>query len=142
MKTGHSPKEKAGVVVYRRGAEGALQVLLVSARKIEGQWVFPVGSVEKGETLAATARRECMEESGYLVEIGEKFPLVEVAQGDRMVRFSFFLATVVGEADVWETDRQRRWLPVSQVVDALPDVFKGVVGQAVDRILSIAGRHP
>jgi 8-oxo-dGTP pyrophosphatase MutT (NUDIX family) len=129
-----SVKEKAGVIAYRLKEGEEPLVLVVSTRKVKGQWVFPVGSVEKGETLATAARRECEEESGYCVEIGYKFSSFQVTNDTIHKRFTFFLATVVGEVEQWETDRQRRWLPVSTIVDALPDVFRDVAGKAVKRI--------
>ena len=69
MKNRHTPKEKAGVVVYRQREGDEPLVLVVSARKFKNQWVFPVGSVEKDESLEAAAKRECEEESGSGVEV-------------------------------------------------------------------------
>ncbi len=125
-----SPKEKAGVVLYRHLGDNEPQVLVVSARKFQNEWVFPVGSVKKGESLAAAAERECAEESGYQVETGLKLPPVQLSQSGKITRFTFFLATVVGELDHWERDRIRKWLPVSQVADALPEIFQAVARNA------------
>ena len=135
MKNRHAPKEKAGVVVYRYKEGDVPLVLVVSARKFKNQWVFPVGSVKKGESLEAAAKRECEEESGYRVEIGLRLPTVQLTGSGTTKRFTFFLATVVGEADLWETDRKREWLPVSRAVAALPDVFQGVARKAVEHIV-------
>jgi 8-oxo-dGTP pyrophosphatase MutT (NUDIX family) len=129
------PKEKAGVVAYRIQANDEPLVLVVSARKYENQWVFPVGSVKPGESLEAAAKRECEEESGYLVEVGDRLPSVEIPGNGKPKRFTFFLSTVVGQVDQWETDRRRKWLPASKVVAALPDVFQGLARRAVERIL-------
>ena len=129
-------KEKAGAVVFRDAHGKETQILVVSARKYENQWIFPVGTVEKGESLDAAARRECQEESGYLVKIGRKLPPVEILSNGAKKRFTFYLATVVGEVDAWETDRKRKWLPVSALVDALPTVFQSVAGQAIALIAS------
>lgn len=128
-------KEKAGVVAYADDNRDEPVVLVVSARKFNNQWVFPVGSVEKGESLAEAAQRECKEESGYLVEIGSRLPPLELPGNGSIKRFTFFMATVVGTVAHWEADRQRKWLPVSQVVDVLPDVFQGTARKAVEYIL-------
>jgi 8-oxo-dGTP pyrophosphatase MutT (NUDIX family) len=135
MKKRRSPKEKAGVVVYRRDEAGTPLVLVISARKFKNQWVFPVGSVEKNESLEAAAKRECEEESGYIVDLGLKLSSVEVVGKDNAKRFTFFLATIVGEADKWETDRKRKWVPASKLVDMLPDVFQSVAHEAVEHIM-------
>lgn len=134
------PKEKSGVVTYRTEKGNEPVVLVISARKYKNQWVFPVGSVEEGESLEAAAKRECKEESGYLVNLGDRLFSIETEDNGQAKRFTFFLATVVGEVDQWEMDRQRKWLPASQVAAALPDVFQGVAHQAVERIMKFNQR--
>jgi 8-oxo-dGTP pyrophosphatase MutT (NUDIX family) len=130
MQASHAPKEKAGVVLYRQQSEDEPQMLVVSARKFQDEWVFPVGSVKKGESLAEAAKRECAEESGYQVDLGLELPSVQFLQSGTATRFTFFLATVVGELDHWETDRIRKWLPMSQVVNVLPEIFQAVARHA------------
>ena len=127
-------KEKAGVVAYRLSEGSEPHVLVVSARKFKNQWVFPVGTVEKGEPLDAAARRECEEESGYRVELQSPLPPFDLAGNGSTKRFTFFLATVIGEVPSWETDRQRKWLPVSSLVAALPEVFQKIARQAIERM--------
>jgi 8-oxo-dGTP pyrophosphatase MutT (NUDIX family) len=127
-------KQKAGVVVYRRDNGDEVRVLVVSARKFSNQWVLPVGTVKKGESLQAAARRECEEESGYRVELGRKLPTIQISQRGTATPFTFFLATVQSETESWETDRIRRWVPLARLVDTLPTVFQGVARQAVEQI--------
>ncbi len=134
MQKTRAPQEKAGVVLYRHQDEDEPHVLVVSARKFKNQWVFPVGSVKKGESLAQAAKRECEEESGYQVQIGQKLPPVQVSESGKTTRFTFFLATLAGESDHWETDRTRKWLPVSRVADVLPELFQQVARNAVARM--------
>ena len=57
---------KAAVVATRPSAAEP-EVLLITSRH---SWIFPVGTVEPGESLERAAARECAEESGYTVEIG------------------------------------------------------------------------
>ncbi len=129
-----SPKEKAGVVVYQRHKGSEPHLLIISARKFKNQWVFPVGSVEKGETLDEAARRECAEESGYVVTIEKKLTSIMVQSKHRVKRFTFFLSTVAGQMDQWETDRRIKWLPASEVVATLPEIFQGVAREAIDQL--------
>lgn len=84
--------------------------------------------------MEAAARRECEEESGYKVEIGFGLPTVKSEGNNIIKRFTFFMATVIGETDQWEKDRKRKWLPASQVVAAIPDIFQGVARKAVERL--------
>ncbi|MBK7947348.1 MAG: NUDIX domain-containing protein [Deltaproteobacteria bacterium] len=51
-------------LVYRGG-----EVLLMR-RSDNGHWGLPGGFVEKGESVAAAARREVEEETGYTIELG------------------------------------------------------------------------
>lgn len=44
------------------------RVLLVQ-RADDGSWCLPGGGVEPGESWAEAARRECLEETGWLVEV-------------------------------------------------------------------------
>ncbi|XOF33468.1 MAG: NUDIX hydrolase [Candidatus Electrothrix sp. YB6] len=122
-------KEKAGVVAYKPEGSEPL-VLLVSARKVKGSWVFPVGGIDPGETAEIAAQRECEEESGYRVELGEQLASVESCVKGKTVRFIFFLASVVSEAETWETDRTREWVPLSQAADRLPSIFQSVAAEA------------
>ena len=75
-------RKKAGVVAYKYTKKYTKNdkeplVLLVSARKVKGTWVFPVGGIDPGETPEIAAARECEEESGYCVEIGKKLTPIE-----------------------------------------------------------------
>jgi 8-oxo-dGTP diphosphatase len=127
-------KQKAGVVAYRMGPDGAPLVLLVSSRTFPGSWVFPVGTQKRGESLGETAARECREESGYEVKVGAQLNAVNIIGDRKTRRFTFFLATVVQEHPDWETDRQRRWLPLSQLAETVADVFRPVARDAVERL--------
>lgn len=60
------PKVSAAVLAERDG-----KALLVrrSMEPARGSWCFPGGFMEMGEPPQATAQRECLEESGFQVEI-------------------------------------------------------------------------
>jgi 8-oxo-dGTP pyrophosphatase MutT (NUDIX family) len=61
----------AGGVVFRRGVEGAVEILMIQDRL--GRWTIPKGHVEEGESLEQTALREVTEETGLAsLSIGEK----------------------------------------------------------------------
>lgn len=124
-------KRKAGVVVYRPNTDGQMEVLLVTARRYAESWVFPVGTVDKGETLAEAAARECVEESGFIVDIGAEVSKVRLARGKRTDEFTFFLAQVRDETAEYEHDRQRRWVAVVDLPTAVAPVFRDVGETAV-----------
>jgi predicted NUDIX family NTP pyrophosphohydrolase len=64
------PRRSAGILLYRRDQDGALEVLIVHpggplwARKDSGAWSIPKGELEDGDDGPACARREFEEETG------------------------------------------------------------------------------
>lgn len=79
----------AGVLLYRRTADGALEVLLghpggpFFARKDAGHWSIPKGEVDDGEAdLRDVALREFAEETGHVLDVShdDLLPLGEIVQ--------------------------------------------------------------
>ena len=69
------PKVAAGVVVE---ADGKVLLVRRSVEPETGKWTIPGGFVEADEDPAATARRECFEETGLMVQIQD---LLDVLYG-------------------------------------------------------------
>jgi 8-oxo-dGTP diphosphatase len=124
-------KQKAGVVAYRQTVEGRIEILVVSGRKYPNSWLFPVGTVEPPETLAQAAARECLEESGYRVQIGPCVATIELPKNKSIQRFTFFLGQVIGEVEDYEQDRQRRWLPQAELLETVSQAFAPVARAAM-----------
>jgi 8-oxo-dGTP diphosphatase len=61
--------EAAGGVVWRTGAQGAIEVLLIH-RPGRRDWSLPKGKLDRGESALAAAVREVVEETGHRVEVG------------------------------------------------------------------------
>lgn len=73
-----------------------------------GLWEFPGGKVESGETAAAAVRRECLEETGLLVEVRAQFSSrVQQYDHDRL-KLRFFDCVLAG--DNREPDAPFRWI--------------------------------
>lgn len=65
-------KEKScGAVVYRKLDTG-IEYLVIKS-KAHGDWGFPKGHMEKGESEQETAKREVLEETGLSVTLIDEF---------------------------------------------------------------------
>lgn len=115
---------KAGVIAYRQNEQGETEILLISSRKHPGTWVFPVGSIDEGENAQQAARRECVEESGYIVELKDEMEKIYIDDGDVTNEFTFFTAEVVEETFDYEKDRTRKWVKLSDLENKITEVFR------------------
>jgi 8-oxo-dGTP pyrophosphatase MutT (NUDIX family) len=116
---------QAGGIVFRGAArrKGGVSVLLVSSKKERGNWIFPKGHVEVGETAAEAALRETQEEAGVDGDLLGEVGTLEFDWGGRRYRVDYFLIRATGETD--QTDgRKKTWLPFEDAVEKLtyPDL--------------------
>jgi 8-oxo-dGTP pyrophosphatase MutT (NUDIX family) len=119
------PVAQAGGIVFRPAArrKDGVSVLLVSSKKEPGNWIFPKGHVEPGETAAEAALRETQEEAGVDGDLLGKVGTLEFDWGGRRYRVDYFLIRATGETD--ETDgRKKKWRPFEDAVKKLtyPDL--------------------
>ena len=64
-----NPPVAAGVIAERD--DGQIVLVLRGENPGRGLWGLPTGFMEIDETVEAAARRECLEETGLTVELGE-----------------------------------------------------------------------
>jgi predicted NUDIX family NTP pyrophosphohydrolase len=103
-------KESAGTLLYRTGP-GGLEVLIVhpsGAYNRRSPWSIPKGIPDEGESdLAATARRETLEETG--VTAGELIALGHIDYTKSRKRIHCFAGPAPADADPrtasWEVDQ-------------------------------------
>jgi ADP-ribose pyrophosphatase YjhB (NUDIX family) len=60
---------KIGVHIVATNEDG--QVLLVRKNYLDKDWTPPGGVMEDFESIPDAAKRECLEETGYVVDVGE-----------------------------------------------------------------------
>jgi diadenosine hexaphosphate hydrolase (ATP-forming) len=92
--------------------------LLVTARRQPGQWVFPKGHIEEGETAEAAAVREVLEESGVEATIVSALGASQYRTAREVVRAQFFLMRYVSEEKPGE-GRRRAWFTAPEAQRAL-----------------------
>lgn len=109
----------AGGIVQRAGVAGP-EVLVVH-RPHRQDWSFPKGKVDSGETLIAAARREILEETGYVCDLAE--PVATVRYRDALARSKavvYFAGTVLdGEFVPNDEVDEVRWCTPRQAVTIL-----------------------
>jgi 8-oxo-dGTP pyrophosphatase MutT (NUDIX family) len=128
----HKPVfQKSGVVAYRSTEDGRVEILLITSREEPDNWIFPVGSVDFGESFQKAAARECVEESGYVVDIDQKLRQFEFDKGMFINRMTFFTAKVTGERTHYEEDRQRKWVQQSELIQNIAEDFLPIARAAL-----------
>ena len=121
-------KRSAGLLLWRRAEDGALEVLLghpggpFYARKDDGAWSVLKGEVERDEDPLTVARREFEEETGATppdvppIELGE----IRLASGKFVVAWAFEgdLDPATAVSNTFELE----WPPMSGRVRSFPEI--------------------
>jgi len=102
-------------VPWRRRDDGTVEVLLVH-RPRYGDWSFPKGKLEPGETDEQAALREVEEETGLHCELGAELPSTSYRDSklrQKTVRY-WALGPVDGPAAPKNEVDEVRWLPLPE----------------------------
>lgn len=120
-------KKSAGLLLYRRAADGRLEFLLVHPggpfwkNKDQGSWTIPKGELQPDENPIDGARREVTEELGFCPD-GDWTELEPIKQKGGKIVFAW-----AAEAD-WDPARLRSntftvvWPPRSGRTQTFPEV--------------------
>ena len=103
---------QAGAIAVR-GHGPDTDVLIVRATKTPGEWIFPKGHIEPGESAAEAAIRELREEAGVVGEIIRPVGVSTFTSGSEEVEVRYFLVRHLADA-VRTEDRAIRWCRIEE----------------------------
>lgn len=109
--------KQAGAIVVRPG-KSEPRVLLVTARRNPGNWIFPKGHVEPGESLKAAAVREALEEAGVNGKVVAAAGKMVFEFGNNTFRVHYFVVKT-SQAGRPREGRKLRWLKYKQALRRL-----------------------
>ena len=116
----------AGILVYRRGSGGGLDLLLAHPGgpywrgKDEGAWSIPKGVVESGDVLAC-AKREFNEETGLIAE-GPLVALTPLRQKSGKTVHAFALEADFNLTAFSSNTFEMEWPPRSGKLASFPEI--------------------
>jgi len=107
-----------GAVIVRDGR--VLAARRSAPPELAGGWEFPGGKVEPGESEPSALVRECREELGVRVTVGELLGSAPLSRG--FVLHVYLAALVAGEPRPLQDHDELRWLAADELdsVDWLP----------------------
>jgi predicted NUDIX family NTP pyrophosphohydrolase len=142
-------KRSAGLLLYRPGADGAVEVMIAHpggpfwARKDDGAWSIPKGEQPDGEDPWVTARREFVEEIGLDPPEGERLDLGVVHQAGGKVVTVFAVRGDLDVTDAHSNTFELEWPPRSGKLREFPEVDRvGWFPVARARTKLLAGQRP
>ena len=121
-------RRSAGLLLFRHGEDGSLEVLLAHmggplwAKKDAAAWSIPKGEYGDDETPLAAAKREFVEELGLPVPDGEVVPLGEVRQSGGKTVTAFALAADLDPATIVPGTFTMEWPPRSGRQQDFPEI--------------------
>ena len=90
----HFSDPKVAVAVLIEREDGLILLVQRANDPFKGLWTLPAGFVNAGEDPAAAAVRECLEETGLMVQITD---LIEIVSGREHPRGSDFVIFYLGQ---------------------------------------------
>jgi predicted NUDIX family NTP pyrophosphohydrolase len=157
---GHRMTRSAGLLIYRWGDGGELEVMLGHmggpywSRKDAAAWSIPKGQREEGEDALETARREFEEEIGRPPPDGEVVALGDVRQsGGRKIVEAWAIEGDMDVSEIQSAGFEMEWPPRSGKLREFPefdraawfdvDTARGHIVKAqaafLDRLVELAG---
>lgn len=138
-----APKQSAGLLLFRRGRDGTLEVLLVHpggpywAKRDLGAWSIPKGEFTVADDPLDAARREFREETSFEID-GPFVPLQPVRQAGGKLVHAWAVERDCDAGSIRSNTFQMEWPPRSGRTREFPEVDRAAwfpLPEARQRIL-------
>lgn len=135
-------KSKKGAIPHHQIVIGVVHKngkVLIALRPVEGLlgnlWEFPGGKLKADESLETCCQREMLEETGLVVEVGERFSVVQHSFTHfRITLHAFHCSYVSGKATP-KTSQQIRWVKPTDLDNyAFPKANKKIIADLLQSI--------
>jgi 8-oxo-dGTP diphosphatase len=111
------------------------QVLLIKSPRY-GDWEFPGGQVEEGETIPHALKREVLEETGIVVEVKSLVGLYSNTRKPPIVNLDFICEYVSGEPKTSAESTEVEWVDREE---ALSRVKREAIHKRLKNMLEFSG---
>lgn len=108
-------KVSAGVI---RGDDGKVLLCQRGYGAQAGQWEFPGGKCEDGESYAACLVREIDEELGVCIEVTRELLKMRYAYPDKVIDFAFLEARIMAGQLQAREHKEIRWLCAEEIAES------------------------
>lgn len=127
------PKVQVGAIPFRQGADGEIEIMLVTTRDTQ-RWIVPKGWPIRGLKSHEAAAREAMEEAGLVGEVGQK-PVGRYTYWKRrpngfvLCKVRLYPLAVAQQLSTWLEQDQRRcqWFARNDAADLVDEPALGAI---------------
>lgn len=109
---------QAGALAIRT-EKGVTKIALVRARKDPAHWIFPKGHIEPGESAAAAAARELLEEAGIEGTVIRRAGECSHRREGITYRVDYYLLRYRATRHAGESGREMRWCTIHGALELL-----------------------
>ncbi|TWT65167.1 NUDIX domain protein [Posidoniimonas polymericola] len=129
--------KQAGALPYRWDGE-RVEIVLITSRS-SGNWIFPKGVIDPGETPESTAVKETVEEAGVIGELtGDALGAYEQKKWGGVAKVKVFPLLVTELLDDWDECeiRERQLLPIKEAKELIHDRLTEILAAFEEQVLS------
>lgn len=129
--------EQAGALPYRWDGD-QVEIVLITSRS-SGNWIFPKGVIDPGETPESTAVKETIEEAGVIGELtGKSLGAYKQKKWGGIAKVKVYPLLVTEMLDDWDEAefRDRQLLPLDEAKELIHDRLAKILAAFEEQVLS------